>query len=155
MIDMHVYLPEKYRFPNSDAHLLAIRSLPFFLCRPIRVPAIHSIVNAMFIIGCPYWFLLSFAYQTWPCPPSVVLFDSSWMSLTNHSSSGLSWEIVLSLIVCIVPTLIKRFFIINLILDCQSVMNFPIVETIFFKYMLSSVYLETIQSSRHASHSLQ
>jgi hypothetical protein len=37
----------------------------------------------------------------------------------------------------------------------QPVMNLPPVETILFKYMLSSVFIETIQSSRHASHSLQ
>jgi hypothetical protein len=39
--------------------------------------------------------------------------------------------------------------------DDQPVMNLPPVETILFKYMLSSVFIETIQSSRHASHSLQ
>ena len=64
-------------------------------------------------------------------------------------------RIVLSLIVRIVPTLVKRFSIVDLILDCQSVMNLSPVETTLFKYMLSLVFLETIKSSRHASHNLQ
>jgi hypothetical protein len=86
MTDMHVYLPEKYRFPISDAHLLAIRSLPCF-----SVLA-HSCANHPFNCKCSVYRRLStllsalVAYQIWPCPPSVVLFDSSWMSLSNHSS---------------------------------------------------------------------
>jgi hypothetical protein len=38
--------------------------------------------------------------------------------------------------------------------DCQSFMNLPPVETILFKYTLSSTFLETAKSSRHASHNL-
>ena len=34
-------------------------------------------------------------------------------------------------------------------------MILPPVETVLFKYMLTSAFLEIIQSSRHASHSLQ
>jgi hypothetical protein len=39
--------------------------------------------------------------------------------------------------------------------DCQLVMNLPPIETILFKYMLSSTFLDTAKSSGHASHSLQ
>jgi hypothetical protein len=39
--------------------------------------------------------------------------------------------------------------------DCQPVINLPQVEAILFKYMISPVFMEIIQSSRHASHSLQ
>jgi hypothetical protein len=61
----------------------------------------------------------------------------------------LSWillKIIFWLVVCIMPTPIK---IVNQSWTCLK------LKQILFKYMLSSVFLETIQSSRHASHSLQ
>jgi hypothetical protein len=73
-------------------------------------------------------------------PPSVVLLDSSWRIFLDSFENYL-------LIGCVHHA--------NTHQDDQPVMNLPPVETILFKYMLSPVFTETIQSSRHASHSLQ
>ena len=75
--------------------------------------------------------------------------------LTKSCISKFLSRIILCLAMCILPTLIKRFSSVILVLDYKSAMNLPLVKIILFKYMLSPNFLETIQSSRHASHSLQ
>jgi hypothetical protein len=88
--NMHASLVWNIGPPLFDAPLFAIRSLPCF-----SVPS-HSCASHPFNFKCSVYRRLSamitalVAYQAWPCPPSLVLLDSSWMSLANHSSSGFS-----------------------------------------------------------------
>jgi hypothetical protein len=80
-------------------------------------------------------------YQAWPCP-------QVWCCLIHHEEfSLLDSSENYPLIDCVPHA--------NTHQDCHPVINLPQVETILFKYMLSPVFIETIQSSRHASHSLQ
>jgi hypothetical protein len=83
----------KYR-SLFDTHMFAIRSLPFFFF----VPA-HSCASHPFNCKCSVYRRLSamitalVAYQAWPCPSSLVLLDSSWMSLTNiHLLDSMWWS---------------------------------------------------------------
>jgi hypothetical protein len=64
----------KYRSPPSLTLLcLLFEAFLVFLCHLIRVPAIHSILNVVSIVGCPRWLLLSLltkhdrAPQVWCC----------------------------------------------------------------------------------------
>ena len=102
--------------------------------------SLHSDVSAVSILGCSRRLLLSLfikldsAPQVWCC-----LIHNEGFSLLDSSKNY-------PLIDCVPHA--------NTHQDCQLVMNLPPVETILFKYMLSSTFLETIKSSKHASHSL-
>jgi hypothetical protein len=170
--DMYASLPDlKYRSPPPPLRCSIITGCfcllfkAFFIlsmCWFIRVLAFHSDVSAVPILGYRRRLLLLLFIKLDPALKCGV----AWFIMNELNQSFIFWillRIVLSLIMRIEPTLIKRFSIVDLILDCQLVMNLPLVETILFKYMLetilfkyllSSVFLETIQSSRHASHSL-
>jgi len=156
MTCMHSYLVLKYRPPSSMLHHHRVPSKEFFVLLInwlFRVLAIHLAVNAVPILGYPRWLLLLLFIKHDHDLKCCV----AWFIMNALNQSFIFWmllRIVLSLIMHIVPTLVKRFSIVDLILDCQSVMNLPPVGTTLFKYMLSSIFLETIQSSRHASHSL-
>ena len=129
------------------------KSSLFFWLTGSFVWAIHLAVNVVPILGYPRWLLLLLFIKHDHDLKCCV----AWFIMNALNQSFIFWmllRIVLSLIMHIVPTLVKRFSIVDLILDCQSVMNLPPVGTTLFKYMLSSIFLETIQSSRHASHSL-
>jgi len=146
MTCMHSYLVLKYRPPSSMLHHYKVSSKDFFVFlihRLFRVLAFHSIVSVVPIPGYPWWLLLSL-FIKYDCAPKCGV---AWFIMNQLNQSFIFWillRIVLSLIMCIVPTLIKRFSSVILILDCQSTTNLPPVETILFKYMLSSAFLETI-----------
>jgi hypothetical protein len=147
MIDMHVSLPDlKYRSPPLWWFIvlgsLCLHSKAFFVLSMhwlIHVLAIHSAVSAVPILGCLRRLLLLLLVKLDYAPKCGVV----WFIMKNF----LSWillRVILWLIVCIMPTHQGG----------QPVMNLPPVETILFKYMLSSTFLETAKSSRHASHNL-
>ena len=73
-------------------------------------------------------------------PPSVVLIDSSWRILSPELFRELLEFYLLNCSeTC---SLINCAHRANTHQDCQSVMNFPPVETILFKYMRSSTFME-------------
>jgi len=159
---MHASLPNlKYISPPLRCSIitgcLCLLFKAFFIlsmCWLIHVLAFYSNVSAVPILGYQRWLLLLLFIKLDP----TLKYGVAWFIMNELNRSFIFWillRIVLSLIVCVEPTLIKRFSIVDLILDCQLVMNLPLVETILFKYLLSSVFLETIQSSRYVSHSLQ
>jgi len=100
----------------------------------------HSTVNAVPILGCLQRLLLSLFIKLDSAPKVWCCFiHYEGFSLLDSSENY-------PLIGCAHHT--------NTHQDCQSVMNLLPAETLLFKYMLSSTFLETIKSSRHASHSL-
>ena len=150
MICMHPYLIWNIGPPfwcSIVIRCLCLHSKAFFVLPMhwlIHVLAIHSVVSAVPILGCLRRLLLLLFIKLDSAPKCGV----AWFimkSLTDHSSSVLSGELF-SHWLC---TSCQHHH------DCQSVTNLPQVETILFKYMLSPVFMEIIQSSRHASHSLQ
>ena len=119
--DMHASLPSlEYKSPPSlTLFCLLFEAFLIFLCRLIRVLAIHSIVNAVPIMGCPRWLLLQL-FTKHDCAPKCGV---TWFIMNELNQSFIFWillRIVLLLIVCIVPTLIKRFSI------CRSPSRLPI-----------------------------
>jgi len=145
--DMHASLPDlKYMSPplwwSIVIGCLCLHSKAFFVLSMhwlICVLAFHSNASTMPILGCPRWLLLSL-----------------FIKLDSASKCGVVWFIIndflfwilLRIILWCVPHA-------NTHQDCQLVLNLPPIETILFKYMLSSTFLETAKSSGHASHSLQ
>jgi hypothetical protein len=98
-------------------------------CKCSAHPGLSSTVTALVV------------YRAWLCPQvRCCLIHHEGFSLLDSSENY-------PLIDCVHHA--------NTHQDCQPVMNLPKVETILFKYMLSPVFMEIIQSSRHASHSLQ
>ena len=149
MTCMHPYLIWNIGPPSLMFHyhrVPCLLSKTFFVLSmywPVHVLVIHSTVNATPILGCLRLLLVS-SFIKLDNPPKCGV---DWFIMNKLNQSFIFWillRIVLSLIVRIVPTLIKRFSIVDLILDFQSIMNLPLVETSLFKYMLSSFFLEII-----------
>jgi len=97
---MHVYLPEKYRFPNSNAHLLAIRSLPFF-----SVPA-HSGASHPFNCKCNVYYRLSILISALVCLPNMTVPPKCgvvWFIMNELNQSFIFWTLLrnCSLIDCV------------------------------------------------------
>jgi len=146
MTCMHPYLIWNIGPPSLMLHryrvpLFAFQSLLCFF----NVLA-HSCGSHLLSYKCSAYLRLSkmitalAVYQAWLCP-------QVWCCLIHHEEFYLLDSLEnYSLIDCAHHA--------NTHQDCQPVMNLPPVETILFKYMLSSTLLETIKSSKHASHSL-
>ena len=107
------YLFLRYRFPPFWCFIvmgwLCLHSKAFFVLSMhwlIHVLAIHSAVNAVPILGCPRWLLLSLFVKLDNAPKRSV----AWFIMKKLNKSFISWilsRIVLWLIVRIVPTPIK------------------------------------------------
>jgi len=144
---MHPYLIRNIGPPSSMFHHHRVPLFAFqsFIC-PSHVLT-HSCASHPLSCKCSAHPRLSMTitalavYQAWLCPQvRCCLIHHEGFSLLDSSKNY-------PLIGCVHHA--------NTHHDCQSVMNLPQAETILFKYMLSLVFMEIIQSSRHASHSLQ
>jgi len=132
---MHVSLPDlKYKPPfwcSIIIGCLCFHSKAFsvlLICQLICMLASHLIVSAMPILGCQRRLLFLLFIKLDNASKCGV----AWFIMKEHKKSCISRILsrtVLCLAIHILPTPIKRFYIINLILDCQSAMDLPLVET--------------------------
>jgi hypothetical protein len=92
-----------------------------------RVSVLHSNVNIVPILSCPRRLLLSFFIKL----DYALKYSVVWFIMNELNKSFISWILsrtVLWLVVCILPTIIKRFSSVDLILDCQLATKLPSVE---------------------------
>jgi len=88
---------------------------------------LHSNVNVEPILGCPRWLLLSLFIKTNHTPKYGI----TCFIMKEFNKSFTFWILLrttLWLAMCILPTIIKKFSTVNLILDCQSIMMLPPIE---------------------------
>ena len=93
-----------------------------------RVSVLHPNVNIVPILSCPRRLLLSFFIKL----DYTLKYSVAWFIMKELNKSFISWilsKIVLWLVVRILPIIIKKFSSVDLILDCQSAMKLPLVET--------------------------
>jgi hypothetical protein len=92
------------------------------------MPVLNSNVSVVPIMGYPQQLLLSlFIKYDHALKGGIICFI-----MKEFNKSFTYWILsrtVIRLAVCILPTIIKIFSSIDLILDCQSVMKLPSVET--------------------------
>jgi hypothetical protein len=162
---MHASLPDlKYRSQVPPSSMFHHHRVPLFVIQSFLYSfnvLAHSCASLPLRCKCSAYRGLSVtittlvASQAWPCFQvwcCSIHREGVW---TNRSSPRFSQELYFDWLCLFCQHPSRGFLVFNLILDCQSIMDLHPVNTILFKYMLSSVFLETIQSSRHASHSLQ
>jgi hypothetical protein len=129
---MHAFLPDlKYSSPPLWCSIiigcLGLHSKAFYVLSMhwlLHVLAIHSVVNAMPILGCPRWLLLSLFIKL----DSTPKYGVAWFIMNKLNKSFISWILlrtVLWLAVCLLQNPIKRLFSVDLILDCQLATDLP------------------------------
>jgi hypothetical protein len=99
-----------------------------WLIQVYRVPVLQSNVNVVSILSCPRRLLLSLFIKL----DYALKYGVAWFIIKELNKSFISWilsRIVLWLVVRILPIIIKKFSSVDLILNCQSAMKLPLVET--------------------------
>jgi hypothetical protein len=145
MTCMHPYLiwnigPPSLMFHRHRVPLFAFRSLLCSFDALVHSCASHhSIVNAVPILGYRRWLLLSL-----------------FIKLDYAPKCGVAWFIMKDFISWFLPRIVFDWLCASCQHPSRWSINHELVSNwnILFKYMLSSTFLETIKSSRHASHSL-
>jgi len=139
--DMHASLPDvKYRSPLLMIHRHRVPLFAFqsFICSfdalAHSCDSHHSDVSVVPILGCPRQLLLSLFIKLDSAPKCGV----TWFIMNELNLSFIFLDYLEN---CSLIDFAHRA---NTYQDCQSVLNLPQVETIFFKYILSPVFLETI-----------
>jgi hypothetical protein len=125
--DMHTSLPGlKCSSPSSMFHrrrvpLIAIQnflnSQIHKLFRVYRMSILQSNISVVPIIGCPQWLLLLLFIKPNHAPKCGI----GCFIMKKFNKSFTSWIIsktAIWLALCIIPTIIKRFYGVGLILDC-------------------------------------
>jgi hypothetical protein len=136
--DMHASLRcLKCSSPSSMFHrlrvpLIAIQNFLNYqihkLFRVYRMSILQSNISVVPIIGYPRWLLLLLFIKPNYAPKCGI----SCFIMKEFNKSFTYWILsrtVIRSVVCIPPTIIKIFSSIDLILDCQSSMKLPSVET--------------------------